>query len=62
MLNFMVAHACNPSIQEAGIGGSPVQGQPGLYSETLFHTHIHTHTHTHTHMDAKFYIVSILPQ
>jgi hypothetical protein len=27
-------HACNPSTQEAELGGSQVQGQPRLYSET----------------------------
>lgn len=29
----IVAYACNPSTQETG--RSPVQGQPGLQSETL---------------------------
>jgi hypothetical protein len=29
------AHACHPSTQEAEAGGSRVQGQPGLHSETL---------------------------
>jgi hypothetical protein len=30
----MVVHTCNLSIQEAEAGGSPVQGQPVLLSET----------------------------
>jgi hypothetical protein len=30
----MVVHTCNPSAQEAEAGGSRVQGQPGLHSET----------------------------
>jgi hypothetical protein len=31
----MVMQTCNPSTQEAETGGSWVQGQPGLYNETL---------------------------
>jgi hypothetical protein len=31
----MVAHNCNPSFWKAETGGSQVQGQPGLHSETL---------------------------
>jgi hypothetical protein len=31
----MVAHACDPSAQEAEVEGSQVQGQPGLHSETV---------------------------
>jgi hypothetical protein len=31
----MLVHLCNPSIREIEAGGSWVQGQPGLYSETL---------------------------
>jgi hypothetical protein len=31
----MEAHTCNPSTQDDRVGGLPVQGQPGLYSETL---------------------------
>jgi hypothetical protein len=31
-----VAHGCNLSIREDEAGGSWVQGQPGLRSETLF--------------------------
>jgi hypothetical protein len=31
----MVAQACNPSIWKTEAGGSQVQGQPGLYSQTL---------------------------
>jgi hypothetical protein len=30
-----VAHAYNPSTQEAGKGGSQVRGQPVLHSESL---------------------------
>jgi hypothetical protein len=29
-------HTCNPSIWAVEIGGRQVQGQPGLYIETLF--------------------------
>jgi hypothetical protein len=31
----IVAHVCNPSTGEAEAGGLRVQGQSGLYSETL---------------------------
>jgi hypothetical protein len=31
----VVVHSCNLSTQEAEAGGSLVQGQPGLHSETL---------------------------
>jgi hypothetical protein len=31
----MVAHTSNTSTEEAEAGGSQVQAQPGLYSETL---------------------------
>jgi hypothetical protein len=31
----MVVRACNPSTREAEAGELRVQGQPGLYSETL---------------------------
>lgn len=30
-----VAHACNPSTQEAKAGGLPIQSQPGLHSKIL---------------------------
>jgi hypothetical protein len=33
-------HAYNPSTLEAEAGGSQVQGQPGLHSETLFQKEI----------------------
>jgi hypothetical protein len=32
----MMAHICDPSTREAERGGSRVQGQPGLHSETMF--------------------------
>jgi hypothetical protein len=31
----VVEHACNPSTQEAEVGGCQIQGQPGLHSKTL---------------------------
>jgi hypothetical protein len=34
----MVVHLCNPSTQEAEVGGLGVQGQPGQHSETLSKT------------------------
>jgi hypothetical protein len=35
----MAVHTWNPSTQDAEAGVSPVQGQPGLHSKTLSHTH-----------------------
>jgi hypothetical protein len=31
----VVAHTCNPSMQESEAGELQIQGQPGLHCETL---------------------------
>jgi hypothetical protein len=35
-----VIHTYNPSLQKAEAGGLGVQGQPGPFSETLYHKKI----------------------